>query len=125
MVVGRTPFGSRQSIGMDAVCDNIRLMAATSYKIAAKLSARTTNTAARDFVMELLETEPSKRLGMASGGASGALNHEFFDELPISALKDRSFVAPYVPPVLGLKSFREEPAQPPMYCGNQAAFESF
>ena len=54
---------------------------------------------AKDMIAALLEKEPLQRLGSLSGGEQDILDHPWFGDLDLAAMRRRKAKAPWLPPV--------------------------
>jgi len=59
------------------------------------------NVLATDLIMNLMESDPSKRYGNLRNGSRDVFRHDWFKEVNWDMLQNRQITAPYVPNISG------------------------
>ncbi len=91
MITGENPFffdGMEQVTLYDAICQENYYPLSTNDDLSSSLL---------NLIDQLLEKEPTKRLGMLAGGVDDLLNHPWFDGMNLIRLRAKRWPAPWKP----------------------------
>ena len=89
MLVGESPFRHSDSDGVRAI---FRRILDCNYNIPAHVSNN-----ASDLIWNLLQTDPTQRLGYGRGGWRDVKRHKWFAQIDWAKLERRKISAPWVP----------------------------
>lgn len=86
MLGGKTPFFDKNRDGV------LRKVVRGRFTF-----GKTFSVEAKNLIQNLLEVDPSKRLGMRKGGLADIINHKWFSDLKFDDLLQKKIEAPWIP----------------------------
>lgn len=125
MLMAVTPFAPKKADNVTELFTNIAMVKKTGLKLSETFTKKVEDPSAKDLITSMLMAESSDRIGIKEGNAKFILDHPFFRDLNVKALKSGTLVPEYIPepqsqyePISNLV-----PVKP--YRGDQAVFAEF
>lgn len=131
MYMGVTPFAPKQAGNMTDLFTKIATVKRCGLILPNAIDVKDEGPTARYLIEKLLKAEPSERIGVQEGDTGAILDHEFFDRIDISRVRNRLVNTADK----SEKLFRPEATAgdeqlsnlpvPKPYTGDQAVFDGF
>lgn len=97
MLMGHTPFAPQGSDNVTELFTNIAMVKKVGFNLSPRFSQMVNDPLAHSLIIELLQGEPSERIGRKEGKTSFILEHSLFADYKAEELYKLSIVPEYIP----------------------------
>lgn len=97
MLMAVTPFAPKRPDNVTELFTNIAMVKKNGLVLSSRIDQHAGNPQARVLISQILKADPAERLGVQEGSTRCILDHAFFANVNIEAIKNRTLVPEFIP----------------------------